>query len=79
MSDAIKDFLIFNKIEECLLNSILGLFKGIVLSSYWICLIGGMIGVILYMFGWKNGKKAPMLSMAIYVIIRILGSVILGV
>ena len=29
--------------------------EGIVLSSYWICVIGGMIGLILYIFGYEIG------------------------
>ena len=53
--------------------------EGIVLSSYWICLIGGLIGLILYIFGYEKGRKAPMLSIAIYLIINIIGRVILGV
>lgn len=53
--------------------------EGIVLSSYWICVIGGMIGLILYIFGYEKGRKAPMLSIAIYLIINILGRVILNV
>ena len=53
--------------------------EGIVLSSYWICLIGGLIGLILYIFGYEKGKKAPMLSIAIYLIINIIGRVILNV
>lgn len=53
--------------------------KNVVLSSYWICVIGGLIGLILYVFGSKKGKDAAMLSPVIYLIIRILGSVILGV
>lgn len=53
--------------------------EGIVLSSYWICVIGGMIGLILYIFGYEKGRKAPMLSIAIYLIINIIGRVILNV
>ena len=53
--------------------------EGIVLSSYWLCLIGGLIGLILYVFGYETGRKAPMLSIAIYLIINIIGRVILGV
>ena len=30
--------------------------ESIVLSSYHLCLIGGMIGLILYVFGLKKGK-----------------------
>ena len=53
--------------------------EGIVLSSYWICVIGGMIGLILYIFGYEKGKKYPLISIAIYLIINILGRVILNV
>ena len=53
--------------------------ESIVLSSYWICLIGGLIGLILYIFGYEKGKKYPLISIAIYLIINILGTVILGV
>ena len=51
----------------------------IVLSSYWICLIGGLIGLILYVFGYEKGKKYPFISIALYLIINILGSVLLNV
>lgn len=62
------------------LNSLLTYIgESIVLSSYWICLIGGLIGLILYIFGYEKGRKAPMLSIAIYLIINILGRVILNV
>lgn len=57
----------------------LNILQNLVLSSYWICLIGGVIGLILFVFGCQKGKKMAMVSPAIYIIIRILGSVILGV
>lgn len=50
--------------------------KTLVLSSYWICLIAGMVGLILYIFGYKKGKNYPMISLALYLIINIIGSVI---
>ena len=53
--------------------------EGIVLSSYWICVIGGMIGLILYIFGYEKGRKAPLISIALYLIINIIGRVILNV
>ena len=63
-----------------LLNGFLrSLCEGIVLSSYWVCLIGGLIGLILYIFGYEKGKKAPLISIALYLIINILGRVILSV
>lgn len=51
----------------------------IVLSNYWICLIGGMIGLILYIFGLKKGKDYAFIAPAVYMIIRILGGVLLGI
>ncbi|SCI81054.1 Uncharacterised protein [uncultured Clostridium sp.] len=51
----------------------------IVLSSYWVCILAGVIGLILYIWGLKKGKDIAMITPAIYIIIRILGSVVLGV
>ncbi|MBW4863768.1 MAG: hypothetical protein KZY55_15600 [Paeniclostridium sp.] len=62
-------------IEEWLLE----LGRDMVLSSYWICVISGLIGLIMYLFGCKGGKQVSIISPVIYVIIRILGSVLLGV
>ena len=67
------------KIKILLYELLNELVKDIVLSSYWICLIGGLIGLILYVFGYEKGKNYPLISIAIYVIINIIGSVILGV
>lgn len=62
-------------IEEWLLE----VGKDIVLSSQYICAIAGMIGLILYLFGCNKGKTVASISPVIYVIIRILGSVLLGI
>ena len=62
------------------LNSFLrSLCEGIVLSSYWICVIGGVVGLILYLFGLKKGKDYAFIAPAIYMIIRIIGGVLLGI
>lgn len=53
--------------------------SGIVLSSYWICLIGGLIGLIFYLFGYKKGKNYPLISIAMYLIINIIGRALLNV
>ena len=58
---------------------IIEIFKDIVLSSYWICLIGGLIGLVLYIFGCQRTKSDYMVAPVVYLIIRILGSVLLGV
>ena len=65
-------------VPKCIINYAFNrCLEGILLSSYWICLIGGMIGLILYIFGYEKGRKAPMLSIVIYLIINIIGQVIL--
>ena len=53
--------------------------ESIVLSSYHLCLIGGMIGLILYVFGLKKGKDYAFIAPAIYIIVKILGGVLLGI
>jgi hypothetical protein len=58
---------------------IIELFKDIVLSSYYICLIGGLIGLVLYVFGCQKTKSAYMIAPVIYLIIRMLGSILLGI
>lgn len=58
---------------------VIDILKDIALSSYWICLIGGLIGLVLYLFGCKKGKNAATIAPAIYLIIRILSSVLLNV
>jgi hypothetical protein len=58
---------------------IIEIFKDIVLSSYWICLIGGLIGLVLYIFGCQKTKSAYMIAPVIYLIIRMLGSILLGI
>ncbi len=55
------------------------IFKGVILSSYQICLIGGIIGLILYLFGLKKGKDIAFISPVIYLIIRIIGGVLVGI
>ncbi|WP_071120460.1 hypothetical protein [Romboutsia timonensis] len=55
------------------------IFKNIVLSSYWICVIGGVIGLILYLFGLKKGKDFAFIAPAIYMILKILGGVLIGI
>lgn len=62
-------------ISECLVR----LGEEIVLSSYYVCLICGLIGIILFLFGYKKGKNIATVMPGVYLIIRILGSVILGV
>lgn len=53
--------------------------KDIVLSSQYICLIAGLIGLIMYVFGCKKGKTTATVAPIIYLIIRILGNVLLGI
>ncbi|MEG0181644.1 MAG: hypothetical protein RR657_07095 [Peptostreptococcaceae bacterium] len=55
------------------------LFNDVVAASFNLCLVAGMIGLILYIYGFKKGKTVAYISPVIYIIIRILGSVIAGV
>ena len=64
-----------NQIEAVLYE----IFKDIALSSYWICVIGGVVGLILYLFGLKKGKDYAFIAPAIYMIIRIIGGVLIGI
>jgi hypothetical protein len=43
-----------------------------------VCIIAGLIGIILYLFGWKKCKNVPFITWAIHLIIQILGGVLLG-
>ena len=70
-----KSFNPMELIQEWLLS----VTETVVLSSYWICVISGVIGLLLYIWGWEKGKDVAMITPAIYIIIRILGSVVLGV
>lgn len=62
----------FNKILVELLNTLFTLSENI-------CVVGGMIGIILFIFGWKKCKNVPFITWAIYIIIQIIGRVMLGV
>lgn len=64
---------------EMIQEWLLQISETIVLSSYWVCVIAGVIGLILYMWGLKKGKDIAMITPAIYIIIRILGAVVIGV
>lgn len=44
-----------------------------------ICIIVGLIAFILYLCGWKKGKNVPVLAWVISIIIKIIGTVMLGV
>ena len=63
-----------NGIDKILIS----LLDGLVTSSYWICLILGLIGMLLYIFGYEKGRNYPFISIGLYFIINIIGSVILN-
>lgn len=44
-----------------------------------ICIIVGLVACILYIFGWKKGKSVPLIAWAVSIIIKIIGTVMLGV
>ena len=58
--------------------ALVSLLESLVSCSYWMCIIGGLIGLFLYIFGYEKGKNYPFISIGIYLIINILGAVIIG-
>ena len=68
----------FNPIEW--LNTLLNYIgTSIVSSSYWICIAGGLIGLLLYIFGYEKGKNYPLISIGLYLIINIIGRALFNV
>lgn len=61
-----------NKIQEFLAQFTLECLETISIVSYDILLIGGLIGLILYVFGWKRGKNVCFLFPAVYMILQII-------
>lgn len=53
--------------------------REVVVSSKWICLLAGMIGIILFLFGYKKGKNIATIMPGVYLIIKILGGVLFGI
>lgn len=51
----------------------------IVLSSYYVCIVGGLIGLLLYIFGYEKGKNYPLISIGLYLIINIIGRALFNV
>jgi hypothetical protein len=47
--------------------------------SFDVCLIAGLVGAILYIFGYKKGKEIATLSPVIYILIKIIGGAVFGV
>lgn len=64
------------------LNAFLGQFAAecletLTIVSYDFLVIAGLIGLVLYIFGWENGKRCGMLCPAVYVILQILSKVLM--
>ena len=73
-----KSFNPFKYFEESVIDFILELLNIASELSSSVCLIGGLVGVILYIFGWEKGKKAPLLFWGIHLLIKIIGGVLIG-
>ena len=59
-------------ISEFIKQSIYECFNSFVVVSYDFLLVFGLISLVLYMFGWGNGKKWGTLSPVIYIILQII-------
>lgn len=73
-----KSFNPFKYFEESAINFILELLNISLEISTSVCLIGGLVGAILYIFGWEKGKKAPLLFWGIHMLIKIIGGILIG-
>ena len=73
-----KSFNPFKYLEESAINFILELLNITIEISSSVCLICGLVGAILYIFGWEKGKKAPLLFWGINMLIKIIGGVLVG-
>ena len=65
--ESLMQFL-YNFTTECL--------ETITIVSYEWLLIAGLIGLVMYIFGWDKGKKVGMMCPAIYIMLQILGRLI---
>ena len=73
-----KSFNPFKYFEESAIDFILELLNISLERSASVCLIGGLVGAILYIFGWEKGKKAPLLFWGIHMLIKIIGGILIG-
>ena len=73
-----KSFNPFKYFEESVIDFILELLNIASELSSSVCLIAGLVGAILYIFGWEKGKKAPLLFWGIHLLIKIIGGVLIG-
>ena len=74
----IKHYILFKHLEKGISNFILDLLNTVIELSSSVCLIAGLVGAILYIFGWEKGKKAPLLFWGIHLLIKIIGGVLIG-
>lgn len=65
-----------NKINEFLIRFGSECLETLSIVCYDWLVIAGLIGLILYIFGWKKGKDIGFIMPAIYIIIKILSKVI---
>ena len=54
----------------------IAILDGLLKFSSLICLTGGMIGLLLWIFGYEKGKNYPFISMGAYLIINIIAKVL---
>lgn len=59
-----------NLITSGLKNAALGTVKGVIMVSYWPCIVLCMGGTLFYMAGMKKGGKIATGSMLTYIILQ---------
>ncbi|MEG2289668.1 MAG: hypothetical protein RSC24_06840 [Clostridium sp.] len=65
-------------VKEAILGLLEWIALGIIDNSYWICLLAGIIGLLLYIAGQKRAGKYVSGSLIIYFILQAFGQAIRG-
>lgn len=73
-----KYYMLFKHLGKSISNFMLELLNITIELSGSVCLVAGLVGAILYIFGWEKGKKAPLLFWGIHMLIRLIGGVLIG-
>ena len=61
-----------NRILSFLIKFSTEIFETISLISYDLLVVAGLIGLILYIFGYEKGKELGMICPALYIILQII-------
>ena len=64
-------------IKDFTYDMLASILENVLSISADICLIAGLVGIILHLFGWKKFKNAAMITWAINLLIQVIGGIVL--